>query len=85
MAVSRVTITGWGGWKVMGHGSDDWAVLYRESCRLYQQKYRDKLQSLSPSSSLLHEIQVSRYTMSCNWSLCQCCSREPSFLLLRWY
>ena len=34
------------------------SVLGREVCRLYRQKYQEKVHSLSPSSSLLQEIQV---------------------------
>ena len=37
------------------------SIFGREVCRLYRQKYQDKIHSLSPSSSLLQEIQVCTY------------------------
>ena len=37
----------------------------RETCRLYRDRYREKLKSLSPSSSLLHELEVGmQYTVT---------------------
>ena len=39
-------------------------VIHREVCRLYQQRYREKVHSLSPSPSLLQEIQVLIWNMN---------------------
>ena len=35
------------------------SLAFRERCRLYQEKYYEKLHSLNPSNTLLTEIQVS--------------------------